>query len=256
MFCGLLTRAWGCHNPRVSTLATALVAERDPLDGLVDPRVGVATDFAPSSDTLLIVFAGLGPTHGMPRFEFLRTAASLPVQRLYVCDHERAWYHRGVRGLGTSIRSTADALHALIAESGARRVVTTGNSAGGYAALLFGHLLGVDAVVAFAPRTSVGWGRRVLHRDTRRWREQVTLSRRGGPEREFGDLRRVLAGGTRFGDAVVHYAAGCRLDAVHARRLSGVPNVVMYPHAHRGHGLAQALRADGRLARLLAAAVA
>ena len=49
----------------------------------------------------------------------------------------------------------AGSLSAVLAERESRRVVTAGLSAGGYAALLFGALLGVDTALAFAPQTVV-----------------------------------------------------------------------------------------------------
>jgi pimeloyl-ACP methyl ester carboxylesterase len=116
----------------------------DPLAAL--SATGVVADTG-SGDTMLVLFAGLGPTHGTPRFEFLRAAATLRVQRLYLRDHAQSWYHRGVVGLGDDIVSTARALDARLNASGARRVVMAGNSAGGYGALLFGHLLRADVVL-------------------------------------------------------------------------------------------------------------
>ena len=44
-------------------------------------------------------------------------------------------------------------MNELICESNAKKVVFLGNSAGGYAAILFGVLLQVDSVYAFSPPT-------------------------------------------------------------------------------------------------------
>jgi hypothetical protein len=227
-------------------------ATTDPLAGLA--ATGVVGDGARTAETLLVLFAGLGPTHGMPRFEFLRAAAALPVQRLYLRDHAQAWYQRGVAGLGEDIRSTADALAARIEAARPRRVVMAGNSAGGYAALLFGHLLQADAVLAFSPRSFRGWRQRLRHRDLRRWREFVTLSRAGGVDAAFEDLVAVFGDTPGFGHADVHYATGDRIDVLHAERLGPLPGVVLHPHPVGGHALVRSLRADDRLTALLRAA--
>lgn len=224
-------------------------ATTDPLAGLA--ATGVVGDGARAADTLLVLFAGLGPTHGTPRFEFLRAAASLPVQRLYLRDHVQAWYQRGVLGLGDDIASTARALQERIDAARVRRLVVAGNSAGGYAALLFGHLLRADAVLAFSPRSFVGWRQRVRHRDFRRWRELAALSRSGGPDPAFEDLVAVFGDAPGFARADVHYATGDRIDVLHAERLGPTPGVVLHPHPVGGHSLVASLRADARLTALL-----
>jgi acetyl esterase/lipase len=53
------------------------------------------------------------------------------------------------------------------ADAGVERTVTVGSSAGGYAALLFGHLLEVDEVLAFASQTFLDPALRDRHGENR-----------------------------------------------------------------------------------------
>ena len=67
----------------------------------------------------------------------------------------QAWYHCGTPEHGATIDAVAESLRVLIAAHRVERLVTAGNSAGAYAALLFGTLLLLPRIVAsllmFAP---------------------------------------------------------------------------------------------------------
>lgn len=62
---------------------------------------------------------------------------------------DNSWYLEGVPGLGTCPESTVAALLALLADLGLThdRRVTWGSSMGGYGAVVYGALLGVDVIV-------------------------------------------------------------------------------------------------------------
>ena len=122
------------------------------------------------SDVLLVAFGGLNRQIGIPPFEFMRLTGETPVKKLFVRDPRQAWYHRGLPGYSDTLEETAT----VLAERtrGAARTVVTGNSAGGYAALLFGELLGADAIVCFAPQTTLRMA--ALHElGDRRWDDHL-----------------------------------------------------------------------------------
>ncbi|HEX5224860.1 MAG TPA: hypothetical protein VFW29_07005, partial [Solirubrobacteraceae bacterium] len=107
------------------------------------------------SDTLLIAFGGMNQRIGIPPFEFFAAAGDIPVKRMFVRDLSQAWYHRGVPGAGADLMSVHELLAKTVAQHRVKRLVTAGGSAGGYAALVFGTLLGADTVLCFSPQTTL-----------------------------------------------------------------------------------------------------
>lgn len=222
---------------------------------LHDPSRGVATDLSPAADALLVAFGGLHGAMGIAPFEFFRLASGIGTKKVFVRDLDRAWYHRGVRGLGSSIDEVANGLAEVLAAAGAHRVVAVGNSAGGYAALLFGRLLGLDEVHAFSPQTFLGPRDRIRHLEYR-WRRELRVLRRQVPDRRYLDLRGVLDRPEAAAKpAHVHYCHTSRLDRIHAERVSALPGVVLHPYDVAGHALVNTLRDTGELERILRGAL-
>jgi hypothetical protein len=212
---------------------------------------GLVADFAPDSRRLVVTFgglaggmAGVGPPGGRfrqgPMFEFARTLATVPVKTVFVRDHASAWYHRGVVGVGADVDAVAEHLREITAD--ADEVVMIGNSAGGYAALLFGALTGAE-VHAFSPQTFIDPTLRQLHGDTH-W--SLFLDALGDDlDSRYADLLPLLGEGD--GPFHVYYPAAERIDALHAERLRELPQVRLHAFQYGGHGLVRALREAGWL---------
>lgn len=100
------------------------------------------------AETLVIAFASIGhdPTRA-PSPELVGSATAQDRPALFVLDESRSW--------GQS-PNFATALHQAVAHIRARqpvtRIVTVGQSMGGYCALLAASLIPVDAVLAFGPQ--------------------------------------------------------------------------------------------------------
>lgn len=202
---------------------------------------------------VLVAFGGIAGAFGMPAFEFRSLLTRLGVSAVLVRDLDQCWYQAGVPELGRSPAAAADGLRDLLGTLAPSRVVLTGNSAGGFGAMRFGHLLAgtVDEVVAFSPQTCLrrSWRRR--HRD-RRWPDEVrSVHARTGPEADDIDARRW---GRFTTPTRLHFAAGHRLDATHALRMAG-RGLHLHPHPQRSHGLTRELRDTGTLERVLLAAL-
>jgi pimeloyl-ACP methyl ester carboxylesterase len=222
------------------------------LEPLGDPHFGVGRDFANPSTTVLIAFAGMADKLAVPPFEFHPLTSGMPVKRLFVRDIHRAWYHRGVPEFGEHIEDVAASLRALLDEEGVEHVVVTGNSAGGYAALVFGALLEADTVLAFAPQTSLdrSWLTRI---GDHRWDLYLDeLERVGRVDDRYVDLDVALArdhnGATTF---EVHYPTSDSADEHHSLRLDGVPGLELHPHSQGEHNLIKDLRDSGELQRII-----
>ncbi len=149
-------------------------------EALRDESLGILADPTTPDEppaTLLIAFGGLASRlDGIPPFEFLSALSGTEARRVFIRDLNQSWYQEGVRGVSTTLAATTTALRALVAESGAQRVVTLGVSAGGFAAIYFGCQLEAD----FVPTPiEIHYGRRsrVDRAHARRLRrfEHVTL---------------------------------------------------------------------------------
>jgi pimeloyl-ACP methyl ester carboxylesterase len=219
---------------------------------LGDPEVPLSLELDSESPTLLIAFGGMLGRIGMPPFEFFSLAGGIPVKRLFVRDLHQAWYHRGMPGYGTTLMSVAESLRELISEQGVERLVVAGNSAGGYAALVFGTLLDADVVLCFAPQT-------VLDLDVlasigdHRWDDRLRpLVQAGALDPGWIDLGaalpRAARGDTRY---EVYVDASLSVDRQHAERLLGLQNLRVYRFGRGRHHVVRALRDSGALKLIL-----
>ena len=219
---------------------------------LEDRSVGVARDYSSDTRVVFVAFGGMAGGLGMPPFEFLRQTESLPVSRLFVRDVSQCWYHNGVPGLGDAIPAVADALRAEHESLRATRVVYTGHSAGGYAALLFGTLVGADAVVAFSPQTFLGRRERLRYFDWRFRREVAGLRISNNSGTTYLDLLHILKHQGKP-SIQIHYSNGNRLDRLHSERLRCFDTVTLSGHEHEGHNVVRVLRDSGDLQAILKA---
>jgi len=212
---------------------------------------------ASDSSTLLLAFGGLVGQIGIPPFEFFSLTARVPVKRLFVRDLHQAWYHRGIPGYGSGLPQVADALRPLLAHREVERLVVAGASAGGYAALLFGTLLGAEEVLCFAPQTVLDLD---ILADMGDHRWDWRLGRQtaaGAVDARFTDLRRVLPA-ARCAETVyrIYFDDSLHADRMHAERLAGQPGVRLYRFGHGSHNIARSLRDTGALERVLRGALA
>ncbi|HEY4897066.1 MAG TPA: hypothetical protein VII01_13350 [Solirubrobacteraceae bacterium] len=218
--------------------------------------VPLSADMESPSRTLLIAFGGMRGRIGMPPFEFLKLTGEIPVKRLFVRDLHQAWYHQGLPPGGRRLGDVAEELRRTIDAQEVGRLVVTGNSAGGYAALVFGTLLGADEVLAFAPQTILDLGE-LDAIDDHRWDERLTaVTAAGSLDPEWIDLGRALARESR-GETLlrVFFDETLRQDRLHAERLAGVEGLRLYRFGRGSHHLVRSLRDCGALARLLREAV-
>jgi hypothetical protein len=224
---------------------------------LMDPDAPLSLDMASDSRTLLLAFGGLVGQIGIPPFEFFSLTAQVPVKRLFVRDLRQAWYHRGIPGYGSGLPQVADALRPLLAEQGVERLVVAGASAGGYAALLFGTLLGAEEVLCFAPQTVLDLDI-LAEMGDRRWDWRLgRQTAAGAVDGRFTDLRRVLPAARCAETGYrIYFDDSLHADRMHAERLADLPGVRLYRFGRGSHNIARSLRDTGALERVLRGALA
>jgi pimeloyl-ACP methyl ester carboxylesterase len=209
-----------------------------------------------NSTTLLLAFGGMKGKLDIPPFEFFGLTGEMPIKRLFVRDLKQAWYHRGVRRHGSTIPKVAEHLEQLIASHRIDRLVVVGTSAGGYAALIFGSLLGADRVLCFGPQTSLDLN--VLgEMDDHRWDDKITaLASNDDLDPAWIDLRGALpkarVAQTQY---ELYFDDSYPPDRLHAERLDGIDGVQLRPVAGGEHEVARKMRNTGELERVLRSAL-
>jgi hypothetical protein len=217
------------QRERMLVMQAGLNAIADALTGhpgLDYPEELKPISFLPGSrqDVLFLSFGGVKMGTGIPPAEFHASLSGRDVPGYFIKDFRQCWYQEGLLGLSSDIAGTEAVLRALIARHAPKHVVTLGVSAGGYAAILFGALLGVDRVVAFSPQTNVD--------------EQVVRLYSGfdtPPPNQFlreGDrssLKRVLRAQASLPEIRIYFGADHELDSSTAEGLKDFPGVILEP---------------------------
>ncbi|MFA9271645.1 MAG: alpha/beta fold hydrolase [Baekduiaceae bacterium] len=227
-----------------------------PPDELPDDT-GVFCELGVAGQPLVIAYGGIAGRTSAPMFEFFRVTDGMPVQRLMLRDHERSWYHRGVRGVGDDLPAVEAYVASILEEAKPSRVVMVGASAGGFAAMLFGHRLGADVVHAFAPQTFVDPSLRRTRREPRWEPETRALLHSGRYDPRFGDLAAVLATPPAKATTRHHvwYCTSEQPDAVHAAHVAQVPAVQLHALPAGGHVIVKWLRDTGHLTPIVRASL-
>ena len=203
---------------------------------------------------LLVSFSGLKRSPDkIPGFSLRRTFEGLPAKKLYLRDLDKAWFLRGLRGVTSNVDETVAWLKAEAASLQAQRIIFTGYSLGGFAALLYGVLCGVHEVHAISPQTFITFWKRLRTGD-QRWRRYV-LPMHFGNTRRYHDLRPWLLNAKPLTNLNLYFATDSRLDALHVDHARGLPQVIIHERAEGSHRLVTAMRESGELRTLFEQAI-
>lgn len=218
-----------------------------------DPEASIAVDFSSQNDSLMIAFTGMLGLMGMPNFEFAGLAAKLNTKAILLRDPKRQVYMCGIPGVGNDIAGIVTKLKALIDQSGATRVVSVGNSMGGYAAILFGILLNVDVIQSFAPRTTLLWQRRLIYKDFWKRRKMLwDINFNSHEDRIYLDLRDLISTFPDYkGQIHLYYTKDQYIDRHHALRLRNCPIVNLHPYSYPKHNVIRLIKETGELQEIL-----
>ncbi len=206
-------------------------------------------DTAAESDTMLISFAVFPAPGGKSAFDFIRSTNPVKVKKLFLRDPHMMWYQKGSPGMGDDVPGVLAFLKNAIAKERIRRVVTIGNSGGGFAAILFGVLLGADEIHAFNPPTRLR-----IPDDTSAPDHLAALVTEKGDDIPWLDLRGVMRQHLRPGTKVyIHYSRGESRDKRHAKYLTEFPNVRLFEYPFVSHHVARFFAERAMLTPLLQA---
>jgi len=214
----------------------------------------VIKDFSTNSKVLLITFGGIYGGSGIPVFEFFNMASQFSVNKMFIRDLNQAWYQKGIKNPDIkNIDGMVTFLKHKIQESNAQKVVMVGNSAGGFAALLFGNLLNVDVVHSFAPQTFIDRKNRTLHSDTRWFKQISELYNDDSLTEDYFDLYKVFDKNKTNTKTQYHiyYDGNHKLDRIHSERLGKFHNIKLFKYIDGGHNVIKHMKENGDLLELL-----
>lgn len=183
-----------------------------------------------TADTLVISFSSIGhdPARA-PSPEFVGSATGQGRPALFVMDESRSWGHAPM--FAATLRRAVDAIRN---RQPIRRIVTVGQSMGGFCAIKAATILAADAVLAFGPQS------RLDDPDDPRWSGWIA---RLGPNPDTPDLPQ---------DAWTVLMHGMRDDSRQALRFpqrKGIDHILFHSLGHSG--LCPELKAQGRMGGLI-----
>jgi hypothetical protein len=190
---------------------------------------------------LFITFGGLANQLSMPQFEFRNflTNNFKSIDFVFIKDPGQFWYFNGIPGLGNNIHEVSEYLKNMIDEIKPEKVITLGTSAGGFASILFGNLIGADHLISFNPQTILN--KTINHVGHARKLEVLRIL---GESNKYYDLLNL----DNNIDQKIHivYGNNDKNDVNMAKRMEVWPNVKTY--AFKGdHGIVRVLRQNGEL---------
>lgn len=203
------------------------------------------------NDKLTIAFAGLPLGLFEVRHDFYKFTSGDGCSKIFCKDVQLLWYQKGLDTNLNSVPAVRSKLQEIVNEINPTKVTCIGLSAGAYAALLFGSLLGADVVHAFGPQT-------FLSRELREqygigyqwWGAEMEVVYEKAPDQTYYDLRPFLMSNTktRF---LLHVGERCEIDQKYASHLRDVPGVEILEYDTAEHSPAAYLKREGRLAQVL-----
>lgn len=208
---------------------------------------GKLTDFK-GHKQLLVSFGGIQQALGIPVFEFFNSISDIPCDKIFFRDFHQQWYQKGVDSELNHIDKITDYLKKVIAQNDYNKVCFLGNSMGGYAAILFGSILNIDTVIAFAPQSYIDRFNRFINSD-KRWLEQISqVHSYKNKKSKYFDLKKHLSKLKSYKTEIhIYYSPNYSLDKKHAERLKRKKNVILHSIQKGGHSIVVTARDNGIL---------
>lgn len=200
------------------------------------------------SSVLIIAITGYGNKLNLPVEEFFTDSGLAGFSRVTISDDSRLKTLAGLPPEFPTFENLVVFLKGLINKY--KRVIITGTSGGAHTALLLGHLLKADYVVAFAvyPYLSVNELKR-LHDPALISMSKLVKKFDGLPpeSKKYFDLPNVLKDWNGRTTYFVHVSRFNKFDYRRALCLSGAPKVHVIAHPFKEHAIAGALSRSGML---------
>ena len=219
-------------------------------ENLDKKEAAVLIDKQENSNILLVSFGGVAMGLPVPVFEFMRTLDKYNINKVFIRDFQQAWYTKGIKDYSSNIDETVEYLRELIQLYGREKTIFLGNSAGGFAAVLFGALLNVKEVHAFAPQIFINWPKRLRYLDFR-WTSKMIFNLNHKEYYSF-DLSKRLANLSFDTEMNIYWDKSHKLDNIHVEELFYLKDKIQFlPRLGGGHNVIKELKKDGSLEQIL-----
>jgi hypothetical protein len=198
-------------------------------------------------DTLVITF-GFAQWQAPVTFDLtgrlrkLQALLGRGLQRVHLRDPSLRWYLHGIAGLGADRTASIVALRRIVDSLSPGRVVTLGQSMGGYGAILYGHELGAQRAVAFGALSTMDPAVAEANADFRWMPVMQALAAEGVAPDSTDPVTRLQACSSAL-ELRLHYGerpdspehGAQNLDLFHARRFAALPACRVTTHANSDH---------------------
>lgn len=188
----------------------------------------------------VLVFASQGVGMGLPPKQFFNAFEGKAAEIIFFKDFRQCWYQRGLLGLTNDVPATVEHIKSILGDD-PRPISTVGASSGGFAALLFGSMLGAEKIVAFSPQSHI------TERVFKRFQSEDSDIEDLQLDSKYADLKVILQEHPLKGSADLYFARRAPHDAAEAQRIEGFPGVNLHPIEWNGHNTARVLRNRGDL---------
>tara|TARA_Y100001968_G_C19444930_1_gene764788 strand:+ start:662 stop:2353 length:1692 start_codon:yes stop_codon:yes gene_type:complete len=108
-----------------------------------------------NKDILLVIFGSMGRDEKLiPSFNFYNLLKNNhSYDKLFFRDIDRNYYLTGLKNSTSNLEETIDLIREKSSVKKYRRIISIGASSGGFASILYGHLLEFSKAIAFNPQT-------------------------------------------------------------------------------------------------------
>tara|TARA_Y100000389_G_scaffold196763_1_gene230221 strand:- start:2013 stop:2714 length:702 start_codon:yes stop_codon:yes gene_type:complete len=208
------------------------------------------------SDTLVVSFAGNGlKSYGnRPIFTFYTMFKDYPnIDKLFIRDFKCYYYINVLENHTKNLEETVKFIENLTVRRNYKKIIAIGCSSGGFAAILFGHLLKFDKVLAFGPQTVLSVEKESEILDSYMNVNTCKFLRQQNKNNEFYQKCLNLKNFIPFDTKIeLHYSGranyGC--DKRYANYIES-ENCKLIEHNYDNHNVAKELKNDDKLKHII-----
>lgn len=223
----------------------------------MQPHSHILVEDAGEAAPLVITF-GFALWHEPAAFDFVGRLRKLEFilgqrfHRIHLRDPGMSWYLQGIEGLGATLPATLDALARRVHALAPTRVMTLGQSMGGYGAIRYGLALGAERIVAIGALSTMAPAVSRDRGDTRWLSVMERLAAQGVTDTDLVELARRANAPL---DLRLHYGerpdapeqGEVNLDLFHADRFAALPGCRVTRHPRSDHVVVNHLKAAREL---------